>query len=188
MSASRDDASLRFWAFGREGEVVQELVRDFVREYPGQAIRVQQMPWSAAHEKLLTAIVGRATPDMAQMGNTWIPEMVTLGALAPVGARLSDSSYFPGIVATNVVADTLFGVPWYVDTRVLFWDGSVTTTSLGVRVELNKPMALARRLALSDAREKGTVTINGDKYVVVGRPDDDGRVWMTLHLHGPLTA
>ena len=119
--ASRDDDSLRFWAFGREGEVVQELVRDFVREYPGQAIRVQQMPWSAAHEKLLTAIVGRATPDLAQMGNTWIPEMVTLGALAPVGSRLSDSSYFPGIVATNVVADTLFGVPWYVDTRVLFY-------------------------------------------------------------------
>jgi len=116
-----DDSALRFWAFGREGEVVQELVRDFVREHPGARIRVQQMPWSAAHEKLLTAIVGRATPDMAQMGNTWIPEMVTLGALAPVGSRLRDSSYFPGIVATNVVDDTLFGVPWYVDTRVLFY-------------------------------------------------------------------
>jgi len=116
-----DDSALRFWAFGREGEVVQELVRDFVREHPGARIRVQQMPWSAAHEKLLTAIVGRATPDMAQMGNTWIPEMVTLGALAPVGSRLPDSSYFPGIVATNVVDDTLFGVPWYVDTRVLFY-------------------------------------------------------------------
>jgi multiple sugar transport system substrate-binding protein len=119
--ASRDPDTLRFWAFGREGEVVQELVRDFVREYPGTPVRVQQMPWSAAHEKLLTAIVGRATPDLAQMGNTWIPEMVTLGALAPVGAGLPDRSYFPGIVATNLVGDTLFGVPWYVDTRVLFY-------------------------------------------------------------------
>jgi multiple sugar transport system substrate-binding protein len=118
---ANDSSTLRFWAFGREGEVVQELVRDFVREHPGARIRVQQMPWSAAHEKLLTAIVGRATPDIAQMGNTWIPEMVTLGVLAPVGSRLPDSSYFPGIVATNVVDDTLFGVPWYVDTRVLFY-------------------------------------------------------------------
>jgi multiple sugar transport system substrate-binding protein len=116
-----DEDSLRFWAFGREGEVVQQLVADFLRERPGARIRVQQMPWSAAHEKLLTAIVGRATPDMAQMGNTWIPEMVTLGALAPVGADLPAASYFPGIVATNVVNDTLFGVPWYVDTRVLFY-------------------------------------------------------------------
>ncbi len=120
--AQHDDANvLRFWAFGREGEVVQELARGFEREHPGVRVRVQQIPWSAAHEKLLTAIVGRSTPDIAQMGNTWIPEMVTLGALAPIATPLSDSSYFPGIVATNIVHDTLYGVPWYVDTRVLFY-------------------------------------------------------------------
>ncbi len=116
-----DTATLRFWAFGREGEVVQELVRGFEREHPGVRVRVQQIPWTAAHEKLLTAIVGRATPDVAQLGNTWIPEMVTLGALAPVEGGLADSSYFPGILATNRVNDTLFAVPWYVDTRVLFY-------------------------------------------------------------------
>jgi len=119
---ARDDTvTLRFWAFGREGEVVQELVRGFEREHPGVRVRVQQIPWTAAHEKLLTAIVGRATPDVAQLGNTWIPEMVTLGALAPVTGGLPDSSYFPGILATNRVNDTLFAVPWYVDTRVLFY-------------------------------------------------------------------
>jgi multiple sugar transport system substrate-binding protein len=117
-----DDANtIRFWAFGREGEVVQVLARGFEREHPGVHVRVQQIPWSAAHEKLLTAIVGRSTPDVAQMGNTWIPEMAALGALAPITTPLGDSSYFPGIVATNVVHDTLYGVPWYVDTRVLFY-------------------------------------------------------------------
>ncbi|HEU5218550.1 MAG TPA: sugar ABC transporter substrate-binding protein [Gemmatimonadales bacterium] len=113
--------TIRFWAFGREGEVVQELVRGFERDHPGVRIRVQQIPWSAAHEKLLTAIVGRSTPDVAQMGNTWIPEMVTLGAIAPLAITLADSSYFPGILATNVVEDSLYGLPWYVDTRVLFY-------------------------------------------------------------------
>ncbi|MEO5800479.1 MAG: sugar ABC transporter substrate-binding protein [Gemmatimonadales bacterium] len=117
----RQEATLRFWAFGREGEVVQELVRGFEREHPGVHVRVQQIPWTAAHEKLLTAIVGRATPDVAQLGNTWIPEMVTLGALAPVVGGFPDNSYFPGILATNRVNDTIYGVPWYVDTRVLFY-------------------------------------------------------------------
>jgi multiple sugar transport system substrate-binding protein len=119
--ATESGDTLRFWAFGREGEVVQELVKDFEREHPGVRIRVQQIPWSAAHEKLLTAIVGRATPDIAQMGNTWIPEMVTLGGIAPLAVPLADSSYFPGILATNRVNDTLYGLPWYVDTRVLFY-------------------------------------------------------------------
>ena len=119
--------TLRFWAFGREGEVVQELVRDFEREHPGVRVEVQQIPWSAAHEKLLTAHVGRATPDVAQLGNTWIPELVTLGALLPLDSLQATSpgmaadAHFPGIWATNVVDDTLWGVPWYVDTRVLFY-------------------------------------------------------------------
>lgn len=118
----RDEGTtLRFWGFGREGEVAQQLVGEFERTHPGVHVKVQQIPWSAAHEKLLTAIVGRATPDIVGMGNTWIPEMVTLGALAPIDLRLSDSSYFPGIIATNIVNDTVFGVPWYADTRVLFY-------------------------------------------------------------------
>jgi multiple sugar transport system substrate-binding protein len=124
---SESPNTLRFWAFGREGEVVAELVRDFEREHPGVQVRVQQIPWSAAHEKLLTAHVGGASPDIAQMGNTWIPEMVTLGALAPLDSMVlaspgTDSTgHFPGIWATNVVDARVYGIPWYVDTRVLFY-------------------------------------------------------------------
>src|SRR5438094_506230 len=119
----REATPLRFWAMGREGEVVQELVRDFERENPGIRVVAQQIPWSAAHEKLLTAFVGGSLPDVIQLGNTWIPEFAALKALAPLDSALSADSahvpradYFPGVLATNVVDDTLYGVPWYVDT------------------------------------------------------------------------
>ena len=118
---------LHFWGLGREGEVVAELVRDFERENPGIRVEVQQIPWTAAHEKLLTAFVGRSTPDLAQLGNTWIPEFVALRALAPLTPWLEQSAtvraehYFPGIWSTNVVDGTAYGVPWYVDTRLLFY-------------------------------------------------------------------
>lgn len=124
--AADDGVTLRFWAFGREGEVVQELVPEFERRNPGVRVRVQQIPWSAAHEKLLTAHVGGSTPDAAQLGNTWVPELHALGALEPLGARAAASSappsaFFPGIWETNVVDGEVYGVPWYVDTRVLFY-------------------------------------------------------------------
>ena len=54
-----------FWALGREGEVVAELLPEFERAHPGIRVEVQQIPWTAAHEKLLTAFVGDATPDLA---------------------------------------------------------------------------------------------------------------------------
>lgn len=119
--------TLRFWAMGAEGEKVQALIRDFEREHPGVRVELQQIPWTAAHEKLLTAHVGGSTPDVAQLGNTWVPEFAALDALAPLDGRVRGSatvppsSYFPGIWDTNVVDGVLYGIPWYVDTRVLFY-------------------------------------------------------------------
>ena len=118
---------LKLWAMGAEGEVLQRLVPDFEREHPGIRVRVQQVPWTAAHEKLLTSYVGESTPDVSQLGNTWIPEFAALGALEPLDGwiarapAIDRADFFPGIWATNVIADTTFGIPWYVDTRVLFY-------------------------------------------------------------------
>ena len=73
--------TLDFWAMGREGEVVRELTAEFERLHPGITVRVQQIPWSAAHEKLLTAYAGDVMPDVFQLGNTWVPEFVALDAV-----------------------------------------------------------------------------------------------------------
>ena len=133
-SCGRDDErTVRFWAMGREGEVAQQLLAEFVRENPDIRVHVEQLPWSAAHEKLLTAFAGDATPDIAQMGNTWLPEFVALGALEPLDDLMRDSpeidasDYFPGIWDTNLLQQKLFGVPWYVDTRLLFYRRDLLT-------------------------------------------------------------
>jgi multiple sugar transport system substrate-binding protein len=128
-SPDADDGvvTIEFWAMGREGEVVQALVPDFERAHPGIRVEVQQLPWTSAHEKLLTAFAGRSTPDLCQLGNTWVPEMVALGALEPLGPRVARSDvveqpdYFEGVWDTNVLGGEPYGVPWYVDTRLLFY-------------------------------------------------------------------
>ena len=119
--------TLRFWAMGREAEVVGELVREFEAENPGIRVEVQNIPWTAAHEKLLTAYAADGLPDLCQLGNTWIPEFATLQALTPLQPYVQASGevvpddYFPGIWDTNVIDGQLVGIPWYVDTRLLFY-------------------------------------------------------------------
>ncbi|SFW68730.1 multiple sugar transport system substrate-binding protein [Luteibacter sp. UNCMF366Tsu5.1] len=127
--AKREEGTrtLQFWTIGREGEAVEKLLPAFEREHPGLHVEVQQLPLTAAHQKLLTAYAGNSSPDITQLGNTWIPEMVALDALEPLDARVAASSvikrddYFPAIWSTNVVDGALYGVPWYVDTRLLFY-------------------------------------------------------------------
>jgi multiple sugar transport system substrate-binding protein len=119
--------TLTFWTIGREGEAITQLLPQFERENPGLHVVVQQLPLSAAHQKLLTAFAADATPDMTQLGNTWLPELAALGALEPLQARVDHSpvirpnDYFPSIWATNLYNGKLYGVPWYVDTRLLFY-------------------------------------------------------------------
>ena len=131
QSARRDGGRaariVRFWGLGREGEVVKELVPEFERTHPGIRVIVQQIPWTAAHEKLLTGFVGGSPPDLAQLGNTWIPEFAAIGALERLDGRiagshaLSPADYFEGIWKTNAFEGATYGIPWYVDTRVLFY-------------------------------------------------------------------
>jgi multiple sugar transport system substrate-binding protein len=126
-SGSGSPTFIQFWAMGREGEIVKALLPEFERRNPDLRVRVQQIPWSAAHEKLLTAYAGEAMPDLFQLGNTWVPEFVALKAVEPLSGRIALSTviarddFFEGILETNKLSGELYGIPWYVDTRVLFY-------------------------------------------------------------------
>ena len=111
---------------GVEGENVVKLVPEFEKRNPGIKIKVQQIPWTAAHEKLITAFASETLPAVFMVGNTWIPEFVELNAVEPLNLFLKSSgikkeNYFDGIWDANVIDSVVYGIPWYVDTRVLFY-------------------------------------------------------------------
>ena len=144
--------SLTLWAMGREGEAVQALTAEFERRHPGVKVRVQQIPWSAAHEKLLTAFAGDALPDVIQLGNTWIPEFAALDAILPLGDMdTAVDDVFPGILASSQIDGHLMAMPWYVDTRLLFYRRDLLAQAGIERPPLNWAewqTALARIVAL----------------------------------------
>jgi multiple sugar transport system substrate-binding protein len=123
--SDQDRDALTFWAFGSEGEVGRQLAGEFERLNPEIRVEVQQIPWSAAHEKLLTAYAGGNLPDVFQLGNTWTAEFAALRALDDVAVRFGNTGrkddYFEGAVDSAVVDGRMWAVPWYVDTRILFY-------------------------------------------------------------------
>lgn len=140
-----DPGVVTFWAMGKEAEVVAELVEDFEREHPGIRVELQAIPMTAAHEKLLTAYAADALPDVIQLGNTWLPEMAEIGALEPLGPRIAASAvvdrddYFAGIWDTSTYGGREMGVPWYVDTRLLYYRRDILREAGVERVPVTWP-------------------------------------------------
>ena len=114
---------LTFWAMGAEGTNLPRLLPAFEAAHPDIRVEVQPLPWTAAHQKLLTAYAGNSLPDLSQVGNTWVAELSAIGALSATPAFADDllQDQFPAVLETNRIDGRAMGTPWYVDTRLIFY-------------------------------------------------------------------
>ncbi len=112
---------LTVWAMGTEGENLPKLMEQFQQANPGAKVTVTPIPWDAAHNKFTTAITAQSLPDAAMVGSTWMGEFADLGALDPTPQGFDNSAFFPGALDTTKVKDVQYGVPWYVETRLVYY-------------------------------------------------------------------
>ncbi|OYX56674.1 MAG: ABC transporter substrate-binding protein [Brevundimonas subvibrioides] len=113
---------LSFWAMGNEATHAPQILPAFEAANPGIKVVVQPLPWTAAHQKLLTAYAGASLPDVSQIGNTWVAELAAIGALSPTPAFADDllQDQFPAVLETNRIGGRAMATPWYVDTRLIY--------------------------------------------------------------------
>ena len=121
ISDGKATGTITVWAMGAEGEKLPELAKDFEAANPGAKVNVTAIPWDAAHDKFTTAITAGKTPDAAMVGTTWMGEFAGLDALDPTPASIDASQFFEGAQNTTKVGDTSYGIPWYVETRLVYY-------------------------------------------------------------------
>ncbi len=109
------------WAMGTEGENLDVLAEAFTAENPDITVNVTAVPWDAAHDRIVNAIAGGEGPDVTMIGTTWMGEFAQLGGIDPTPANIDPSLFFEGAWNTTVVDGTSYGVPWYVETRLLYY-------------------------------------------------------------------
>ncbi len=124
--ACAEREQLTVWAMGAEGKLIRQAAEIFEKRNPGVKIVTQAIPWTGAHEKLVTAVVGDMAPDISQMGTTWMPEFRAMNAIEPLNgflhsSKLDTGDFFPGARESNLYREEWYGLPWYVDTRVMFY-------------------------------------------------------------------
>ncbi|MBT8226083.1 MAG: sugar ABC transporter substrate-binding protein [Dactylosporangium sp.] len=113
--------TVTMWAQGAEAEKLPELLTEFKAANPDVTVKVTAVPWGAAHDKYQTAIAASTTPDIGQMGTTWMGEFAAADAFAPTPTDLDTGDFYAGSVKSTTVDGITYGVPWYVDTPVLYY-------------------------------------------------------------------
>ncbi|MDQ8734545.1 sugar ABC transporter substrate-binding protein [Paenibacillus sp. LHD-38] len=125
--AADSKVTINVWGMGEEAKALPKIAEQFESENPNIKVNVQALPWDTAHDKLLTAVASKKGPDVLQMGTTWIPEFGSAKALMDLTPyveqypELAEENFFPGSISTTKYENTTVGVPWYIDTRVLYY-------------------------------------------------------------------
>ncbi|MDG4825941.1 sugar ABC transporter substrate-binding protein [Asanoa sp. WMMD1127] len=122
VAEGKASGEITVWAMGTEGEKLGEFAKEFMTENPDAKVNVTAVPWDAAHQKIASAIAAKQTPDVSMIGTTWQGEFAKTGALDPTPPDLiKKDDFFPGAWDTTMVDGTSYGVPWYVETRGIFY-------------------------------------------------------------------
>ena len=171
ISDAKASGTINVWAMGTEGEKLQDFVKDFESANPDATVKVTAVPWEAAHDKISAAIASGKTPDASLIGTTWMGEFAKAGGLDPTPDGLvKDSDFYDGAWGSTVVGDTSYGVPWYVETRVLYY-----------RTDLAKKAGWDKAPATWDEFSKFAADLKkaGVKYPVSLQPGQTGS-WQSV--------
>ncbi|WNV81986.1 extracellular solute-binding protein [Umezawaea sp. Da 62-37] len=148
---------LRVWLFDEvnrapKEEVVEQAVAEFQSAHSGVTVDVQYIQVATRAERFKAAFSDpKSAPDVAEFGNTDLAGYVASGGFADIGEEVSEWSdskdFVPAVLDTAKVEGKVYGLPWYVGVRALYYRTDVFT-ELGVQppATLDEIAPLARKI------------------------------------------
>ena len=122
---------LKVWLFDEPNrapkeQVVKSAIAEFTAAHPGSSVEVEYIAVDTRGARFKGAFNDPASaPDVVEYGNTDLPEYVAAGGLADVGpdvaAWAEGADLDAGLRQTATLDGRLYGVPWYVGVRALYY-------------------------------------------------------------------
>jgi multiple sugar transport system substrate-binding protein len=171
QTSAKDKQTLTVWGMGEEGKHLQKVGKEFTKKHPNITVKVTPVGWDVVHQKLVSAVAAGKLPDMSQMGSTMLGEFIELDALDPVDEKtFKKDDFFPAAWEGGVKDGKAYGVPWYVDTRAVYY-----RTDLAEKAGVKEPPATwedQRKLAKAYKDKAKT------KWGIYNQPANTG-AWQT---------
>lgn len=166
---------ITIWAMGEEGENLGDFADAFIEDNPDATFTVTNIPWADVMTKYQTAVAAGTVPDAIMIGSSLLPSMVAAGGLAPVPDGVVDEDTLNETAAESVIVeDTAYAVPWYVETRVMYY-----RTDLAEKAGVEPPATWDDLTAFGEAMKA-----NGAQYGIqlpMGDAEDSTQVILPFY-------
>jgi multiple sugar transport system substrate-binding protein len=156
------------------------LIRPFTDANPQLKVEVTVIPWGEAFGKIQEAISGGPTPDLTQLGTTWVATVAATGRLLDLTGKYDEKLFPPQVLATTRIegdpkrGDKSFAMPWIVDTRAIYYNKALCTKA-GVNPKKDFETWNTFKAALKKLK---TISVNGKPVQPLGIPMSN---WDIIH-------
>lgn len=111
--------TLKFWNFWSD-KWIGPMIEDFMKENPDIDVQIERLTWSDGFNKIVTAFAAGDTPDVLELGSTWVSQFAADGALKEV--NVSDMVDQYNMWDPVIYKGKYYGYPWVLSTRILFYN------------------------------------------------------------------
>ena len=171
--------TLKVWLFDEPNrapkeKVVQEAIAEFTASHPGAKVDVQYIAVETRGARFKGAFNDPASaPDVVEYGNTDLAEYAAAGGLADLGPAVTawpeGKDLGADARASATYQNTLFGVPWYVGVRALYYRTDVFT-ELGLKAPASQADVAAAGKAIRAGQPDLVGVAAGGKYTFAALP------------------
>lgn len=176
--------NIKFWVMPNSASPDKDLLnvcKPFLDANPDVTITPTVVDWGAAWTKLTAAATSGETPDIAQLGTTWVGAISYMGALEDLTDVIDWSKFQESVLATSSLlgSDQRTAIPWFAETRAIFYRKDACEKA-GVNPETD----FATWDKFKEALQKlNNVEIDGVKLPALGMPGKND--WNVPHNFAP---
>lgn len=180
---------VQMWVMPNSLEPVRDIeavLAEFEKENPGIKVKITSVDWGSAWTKITTAATSGDTPDIVQLGSTWVGAISAMGALVDLSDKVSEIGGEAAFLPVAWVSSGLEGgkavtsIPWFVDCRALYYRADVLKKAgvpAGDLAEWTSFENTLKKIKESD------IEIDGIKVVPLGIPGKND--WNVIHNISP---
>jgi multiple sugar transport system substrate-binding protein len=158
-----EEKTLVYWGLWEDGEILEEVIQDWEREYPQIKIEYVRKTKDRYREQLQSSLAREEGPDIFRFHSSWLPMFKE--ELSPLPSTVMEASqfeeaFYPVAVSDLKIGANIYGLPLEIDTLALFYNKEIfRAAGKSLPTTWDELRKLASELTVRDA--SGQIQIAG---------------------------